>query len=278
MTAGMRPAPHTTDGPGSPPALGPLIQGLRPLAGTVLSVPDAALAELVSERLDFVWIDLEHGPLGPRDAQVLAIAARAAGCAALVRLPHADTDLLPALLDAGVDGVVAPKVDAAETARRLVTRLRYPPEGTRGSAPRRANAYARESGPARAVEPACVIQIETRAGVENAPEIAEVDGVDALVVGCSDLSLDLGVPGQLDAPALLDAVRAVQAAAAGAGVASGIAAACDAATLADMVDGRSTMVVYASDVRMYARAVDDGVNVLDDVFARAALERTWPGT
>jgi 4-hydroxy-2-oxoheptanedioate aldolase len=226
--------------------------------GTVLSVPDAALAELVCERFDFVWIDLEHGQLGPGDAQRMAIAARAAGCPALVRLPHPASELLPALLDAGIDGVVAPRLEHAAAAERLVDRLRYPPRGSRGMAPRRANSYGRVSRPDPAGV-ACVIQIESAKAVENAAEIAAVEGVDALVVGCSDLSLDLGAPGELEPAPLVAAIRKVQEAAAAAGVASGIAAHGPGAALARLLGGRSTIVVYSSDVRIYAQAVDDAV-------------------
>jgi 2-keto-3-deoxy-L-rhamnonate aldolase RhmA len=250
--------------------------------GTVLSVPDAALAELVGERFDFVWIDLEHGQLGPREAQVMAIAARAAGCAALVRLPHAGSELLPAVLDVGVDGVVAPKVDDAAAAEQLVARLRYPPRGTRGMAPRRANSYGRVPAPAAAsgTELACVVQIESATAVGNAAELASVYGVDALVVGCSDLALDLGVPGELESAPLLAAIREVQAAAAQAGVASGIAAHGAAPALARLLAGRSTIVVYASDVRIYAGAVDDAAATLAGVLASDAEEAgpTWPST
>jgi 4-hydroxy-2-oxoheptanedioate aldolase len=268
------------DHPGD--ALAPRIRSHQPLLGTVLSAPDAALAELVCERLDFVWIDLEHGQLGPREAQIMAIAARAAGCAALVRLPHPDSDLLPALLDAGIDGVVAPRLEDAGTARRLVERLRYPPWGTRGTAPRRANSYGRVPVPAASngTGLACVVQIETAAAVENAPEIAAVEGVDAVVVGCSDLSLDLGAPGELESTPLRAAVRQVQRAAAGAGIASGIAAHGPAAALARLLAGRSTIVVYGSDVRIYARAVDDAVAGLAGVLARDAEAggRAWRTT
>jgi 4-hydroxy-2-oxoheptanedioate aldolase len=256
------------------PSLALRLRQLSPLAGTVVSVPDPALAELLGERLDFLWIDLEHGQLGPREVPVLAIAARAAGCAALVRLPQADSDLLPALLDAGVDGVVAPRVDDAATAQRLAARLRYPPSGTRGTAPRRANSYGRASAPPDA-DLACIVQIETATGVRNAPEIAHVDGVDALVVGCSDLTLDLGVPGEPNSPALFDAVRRVQDAAGDAGIASGVAGAADASTLASLLAGGSTVVVYSSDVRIYARAVEDAVATLDQVFPRERSEATW---
>ena len=127
---------------------------------------------------------------------------------------------------------------------------------------------------------ACVVQIETAAAVENAPEIAAVDGVDAVVVGCSDLSLDLGTPGELESTPLLAAVRQVQRAAAGAGIASGIAAHGPAKALVRLLAGRSTIVVYGSDVRMYARAVDDAVAGLSGVLARDAEVggRAWRST
>ncbi len=264
----MRQGPERSARDGRPAELAARIRRHEPLIGTVLSVPDAALAELVCERFDFVWIDMEHGQLGPREAQVMAIAARAAGCAPLVRLPRPDSELLPALLDAGVDGVVAPRVENAVTAALLAGRLRYPPSGSRGVAPRRASAYGRVAEPWSAVgRPACVVQIESTRGVENAAAIAGVQGVDALVVGCSDLSLDLGVPGQLDSPALLEAVRRVERSAAEAQVACGVAAPSATGALAALVAGGSTLFVYSSDVRIYAKAVDDGVAGLARILA-----------
>jgi 4-hydroxy-2-oxoheptanedioate aldolase len=264
----MRPGPASSACDGSPPELAARIRRREPLIGTVISVPDAALAELVCESFDFVWIDMEHGQLGPREAQAMAIAARAAGCAALVRLSRPDSELLPALLDAGVDGVVAPRVENAVTAARLADRLRYPPSGSRGVAPRRASSYGRVAEPWSAMgRPACVVQIESARGVDNAAAIAAVEGVDALVVGCSDLSLDLGVPGQLDSPGLLEAVRRVERSAAEAEVASGVAAAGTTAALASLVAGGSTLFVYASDVRIYAKAVDDAVAGLARILA-----------
>jgi 2-keto-3-deoxy-L-rhamnonate aldolase RhmA len=47
-----------------------------------------------------------------------------------------------------------------------------------------------------------VAQIETRAGLDTVEEIAAVEGVDVLLVGANDLSLELGIPGQMDHPEL----------------------------------------------------------------------------
>ena len=85
------------------------------LVGTVLTLPDVALAELSAGAFDFVWIDLEHGALGSSDVQPLAIAARAAGATSLVRVR--DADAIGPVLDAGVDGIVVPRVDGADDAR-----------------------------------------------------------------------------------------------------------------------------------------------------------------
>ena len=235
--------------------------------GTVLSLPDPVLAELACRPLDFVWIDLEHGALSTGDAQVLALAACAAAARAYVRLPSCAPDTLPAILDAGIDGIVAPRVESAAEAAALVRRLRYPPAGTRGFGPRRAGDFGRAAGFAASARVECVVQIESPAGVEAAREIAAVDGVDALVLGCADLSFALGVPQRLEAPELALAAERVADAADAGGVAFGVAGPGDPDRLARLAAGRAELVVLGADVRLYAAGVDTPVRAL-----RAALE------
>lgn len=230
--------------------------------GTVLTLPSVPLAELVAEPLDFVWIDLEHGALDARDVPALAVAARAAGAAAFARLPGTDALTLAAVLDSGVDGVVAPRMESAAQARRLVERLRHPPRGSRGFATRRAQRYGRASASASTTataaappDPLCLVQIESAAGLAAAGEIAAVDGVDALVVGCADLALAIEGPPR-------EAIAQVQAAAAAYGIASGIAGPEDAELLLELAGEQSTLLVCSADVRIYARAVDATVGPL----------------
>src|SRR3954452_22048425 len=120
---------------------GPVIGSFSMKLGTVITLPDVALAELTASAVDFVWIDLEHGALDRRDVQPLAIAARSAGAESFVRLPSAGDTALGPVLDAGVDGVVVPRVEDAAAAEAVVRRLRYPPLGSRGIAARRASGY-----------------------------------------------------------------------------------------------------------------------------------------
>jgi 4-hydroxy-2-oxoheptanedioate aldolase len=159
-------------------------------------------------------------------------------------------------------------VESAAQARELVARLWYPPAGSRGFGPRRAGGFGRTprfwASPAARVR--CTVQIESPDGVDAAAEIAAVDGVDALIVGCADLSLALRSPQALDAAPLVRACERVADAAAATGIAFGVAAA-GAPELVAALARRASFVLTSADVRLYAAGVDDGVRAL-----RGALE------
>ena len=216
----------------------------RRLAGIVVTFADPVVAELVAEPFDVVWIDLEHGALDVRDVPALAVAARAAGAWSLVRVPGAAPERLAPVLDAGVDGIVVPRVGTAAEAAAAVAGLRYPPRGVRGFGPRRAGGYGRDAPP----DVVCLAQIESAAGVAAAPEIAAVDGVDGLVAGPADLRLDRGEE-DVDAD-----VAAVVAAARRAAVAPGIATA--EPRLAALIAPGPGLLVPGVDCRLLARAAD----------------------
>jgi 4-hydroxy-2-oxoheptanedioate aldolase len=222
--------------------------------GTVLSLADPVLAEAAADSLDLAWIDLEHGAITVRDAQMLTLALQARSCAALVRLAHGHSEPLPALLACGIDGVVSPRCcERPEEAKALVAHLRYPPRGTRRIAPGRSGNFGRVDplrSSAATVE--CMIQIGSAAGVEAAGAIAAVDGVDTLVVRCADLAMQLGTPG-VASPAVHEALRRVADAAHGVGIAFGVAV--DEQLLAQL-DRVPDVVVCSADVCLYAAAVD----------------------
>src|SRR4051794_34857526 len=199
--------------------------------GTVITLPDVALAELTASYVDFVWIDLEHGALSARDVLPLAIAARSAGADSFARIASPGDPRVGAVLDAGVDGVVVPHVEDASQAELVLDRLRYPPSGSRGVAARRASGYGpdRPSG-----DPRCVVQIESRAGAAEADRIAAIPGVEALVVGCADLILDTGESLDAEAPSAREAIARVRSACDTAGIAFGLAGPGDPRAMAEL--------------------------------------------
>jgi 4-hydroxy-2-oxoheptanedioate aldolase len=228
------------------------------LLGTVVASPDLALAEAAAAHLDFLWIDLEHSPLTVRDVQALCIAARAADCATLVRVPEPASSLLTALLDIGVNGVIAPRVEDVAVATAFAARLRYPPHGSRGVAERRATAYGLDAGRVTVADdaPLCLVQIESGIAVQRAEELGRVDGVDGLVIGPADLALDLGLEPGIESPELLTALAAVRAAAARAHVICGLAAGGAPAAVVRALGDTATLLAYSADVRIYARAME----------------------
>jgi 4-hydroxy-2-oxoheptanedioate aldolase len=242
------------------PSGGPVIGSPVVKLGTVITLPDVALAELTASAVDFVWLDLEHGALGRRDVQPLAIAARSAGADSFVRLASARDPVLGPVLDAGVDGVVVPRVEHAHEAELVVHRLRYPPLGSRGLAGRRASAYGLHP-PQR--DPRCIVQIESEAGAAQADRIAAVDGVEALVVGCADLAAETGDPlaagtgesRSTGGSRLRDAIARVRTACELAEIAFGLAGPDDARLLRELAPVPPDVAVLGADVRIYARAL-----------------------
>jgi 2-dehydro-3-deoxyglucarate aldolase/4-hydroxy-2-oxoheptanedioate aldolase len=197
--------------------------------GTFLNMGSAVAVEIAGTvGFDFVVIDLEHGA-GSEESLLSLLQASAAGSAApLVRVEAAARLRIGRALDLGAAGIMVPRVDTADQARDALRWMRYPPEGERGVAlMSRAGRYGtltHADVPEISRRILGIIQIETIGSVEQAAEIAALDGADVLFVGPTDLSHTLGVPGDFEAPVFLQAVDAVAAAANGAGKCAGVLA------------------------------------------------------
>ncbi|TPE47110.1 HpcH/HpaI aldolase family protein [Amaricoccus solimangrovi] len=184
--------------------------------GLIVRVVRSAEIVLVARQSghDFIFIDTQHAAFDLQTITSLAIAATAAGITPLVRARGYDDPDLSILLDAGVMGVIVPDVATAEQARRVVRACKYAPEGARSYAGPMIGLGYSGASPAEAIgraneEILVICMIETREGLANAGEIARVDGVDVLHIGCGDLLMDMGLPGQFDGPEIAEAVRAV---------------------------------------------------------------------
>jgi 2-dehydro-3-deoxyglucarate aldolase/4-hydroxy-2-oxoheptanedioate aldolase len=185
------------------------------LLGTVVTLSNPAVSEILAEAgFDWLWIDLEHSPMDPSEAQgILQAVANRAEC--VVRVPLNDEIWIKRCLDSGADGLIIPQVSTPEDARRAVRWCKYPPQGTRSVGASRAQGYGaslQEYLDRANQETAVVVQIETAAAVSNIQAILEVEGVDGFVIGPFDLSASLGFPGQIDHPEVLAAIESVRAA------------------------------------------------------------------
>jgi 4-hydroxy-2-oxoheptanedioate aldolase len=138
----------------------------------------------------------------------------------VVRVGANRPDEIGRALDAGAAGIIVPLVNSAAEAAEAARACRYPPCGARSYGPVRSGLrIGPDPGTANAAV-ACIVMIETVAGLERVEEIAAVPGVDALYVGPSDLSLALGARRPADGwatPEFAAALARVRAAAAAAG-------------------------------------------------------------
>jgi 2-keto-3-deoxy-L-rhamnonate aldolase RhmA len=181
--------------------------------GAGVSLTDPAVSEALADSVDFLWIDLEHSPIGVESLQAHLIAAKAGGVAALVRVPSSDVGWIKRVLDIGAPGIIIPQVRSTEEVRAVVAACRYPTVGQRGYGPRRPSNYGRDGGieyQKRANEQLFVcVQIETAEALRDIDAIATLPGLDSVVIGPNDLSGALGLPGQVHDARVTEAIRGV---------------------------------------------------------------------
>jgi 2-keto-3-deoxy-L-rhamnonate aldolase RhmA len=163
---------------------------------------------------DFLFIDMEHGAASVQEASQLCIAALPLGIPAIVRVCSGALDEATRLLDNGALGIVVPHVDTAKQAQRIADAFHYPPAGTRSwGGPPPIYGYlpphVAEAQKAVNDEILTVVMIESPEAVENAGDIAAVDGIDVLLIGSFDLTSALGIAGQMGHPKLIEAYEAV---------------------------------------------------------------------
>jgi 4-hydroxy-2-oxoheptanedioate aldolase len=172
-------------------------------------------AEIVADSgFDWLLLDSEHSPNEVPDLlQQLQAVARGTATP-IVRPPWNDIVMIKRVLDIGAPSLLIPYVQNAEEARRAVAATRYPPEGVRGvTASGRAARYGRVKDYLKTAhsELCLLVQVETRAALDQLEAIASIDGIDGVFIGPSDLAASLGHVGNPQHPevqaALEDAVR-----------------------------------------------------------------------
>jgi len=188
-----------------------------------LGVRGARTADIVrlakSAGYGVVWVDLEHGSMSIDCAAQILASAGDLGLEAWVRVPERDYGVMGRLLDGGATGIIVPRVESAEEAKRAVAAARFPPRGHRSQIARLPQFGFQRLAAADLMERAdqltsVHILLETATGIANADAIAALDGVDVLHVGLNDLSVDLGYIGRTHHPDVLAACKQVAMAAA----------------------------------------------------------------
>lgn len=184
---------------------GNIVVGPFVIVSSPIMIEMAALAGM-----DFVILDMEHGPLDMSDVDTLCAVARGKGVEAVVRVGSNDEWAILRALDVGASGVEVPQISDRSDAEYAAKAAKYAPAGHRGvSTFTRAGAmngrgsdYFREAN----AETTVIVHIEGVEGVSNLDEILSVENIDVIFLGPYDLSQSLGIPGQVDDPRVQKAI------------------------------------------------------------------------
>ena len=159
-----------------------------------LMLPSAIAAEqLAHQGWDSLTVDLQHGVVDYQKMVTMLQAISTTETVPVVRVPWLEPGILMKALDAGAQAVICPMVNTREDAQKLVAWTSYAPRGTRSFGPVRAAMVLGADYPTAANDHIVrFAMIETAQALDNLESILSVEGLDAIYIGPSDLSLSLG--------------------------------------------------------------------------------------
>ncbi|KAH8898962.1 HpcH/HpaI aldolase [Thozetella sp. PMI_491] len=161
---------------------------------------------LVAKRAGYsaVLMNLEHMAMSIETMKDIAVSCLNVGITPMVVVPTCAPEWISRCLDSGAQAIIVPHVNNVEQAKMCVNASKFPPLGHRSvtmvTAMTQYETSLSYAAIAEVVNEEVMIMpmIETEDGVKNVEAIASVPGIDALLIGCADLCMELGIPGQYD--------------------------------------------------------------------------------
>jgi 4-hydroxy-2-oxoheptanedioate aldolase len=165
-----------------------------------LAIPNGFSAETMAHQgWDALTVDMQHGVVDYQAMVTMLQAISTTATVPVVRVPWLEPGILMKTLDAGAYGVICPMVNTREDAQKLVAYTHYAPRGVRSYGPVRALLYGGADYPEHANDTIVTFaMIESAQALDNLDAILSVEGLDAIYIGPSDLSLSLGCKPTMD--------------------------------------------------------------------------------
>lgn len=159
-----------------------------------LAIPNSFSAETMAHQgWDTLTIDLQHGMIDYQAMVPMLQAISTTNTVPVVRVPWLEPGIIMKTLDAGAYAVICPMINTPDDARKFVSWTNYAPKGSRSNGPIRALLYGGADYQANANDTLVrFAMIETAQALDNLDAILSVEGIDAVYIGPSDLSLALG--------------------------------------------------------------------------------------
>jgi 4-hydroxy-2-oxoheptanedioate aldolase len=179
----------------------------RPTFGAIATIPSIQTVRIMAQSLDWIIVDLEHGPIDLTSAHAMITATSGTPCVPLARIAANEPWLAKAPMDIGALGINFPMISSSSDAEKAVRSLRYPPRGERlwgpFHAPFRWNVSMGDYMATADDDMICMVTIEHVEAVNRIDEIMATPGIDVAVIGPGDLATSINKRGQMDDPELL---------------------------------------------------------------------------
>ena len=186
-----------------------LAKGQAVIGGTIDTPDPEIYCAMASSGFDYLWIEMQHSTLTYQEVARMIWAGKDCPAVPFIRVPDATEGDIQKAVDCGALGVVVPMVVDPEKARNAVKFASYPPRGVRSLGGGQWIGLYGEDYRRTANENIMVVaMIESPTGVENAEEIASIEGVDVVFTAATDLYSFSGVgQGDPEYEALVDRVK-----------------------------------------------------------------------
>lgn len=183
--------------------------------GTCIVSTSPAWSKIVAgSGIDFVFIDTEHIPIDRNELTFMCQTYKSLQITPIVRIPEPNPFLACMAKDSGAVGVIAPYVETVKQVRDLVGATKYRPLKGRSlqeilegkvKPSEKLLSYLNNYN----TDSLSIINIESLAAIENLDHLLSVDGLDGIVIGPHDLSINTGYPEQYEHPEFEKWVREI---------------------------------------------------------------------
>jgi len=173
--------------------------GSSTVTGTWSLIPSIEVFSLMCRGpIDFVIIDWEHGGWSPSETEIAIQVAKMNEVDVVIRIASPSKELVQRALDCGPDGLQVSGINSERDFKLMMDSATFPPLGIRGYSPWSFSSLMKD---ASSWDPLLIPQIESMAAANFFKSLSSEDlnAMDLVFIGRYDLSISLGVPGEISA-------------------------------------------------------------------------------
>jgi len=238
------------------------------LYGTAVFSPSPLWPSAVKRAgVDFVFIDTEHTPFDRTVLAQMCLSYKACGLPPLVRIPSPDPQEARKVLDGGASGILAPYIESPEQVRELVGAVKLRPlKGERlrealhkkDSLTPELKDYLKDWNKDNFL----MINIESVPAIERLDRILAEPGLDGVIIGPHDLSINLGLPEQYHDPRFEDAVRQIISSVREKGLGVGIHFSQEAELQIKWAKAGANIIMHSSDMALFQQRLKEDITTI----------------